>query len=229
MRRKHLLPFFGFALLALVGYSVLASTSLHAQDADRGRRAVEDPRSEQRLREPDDQRERSQQPRQRGPATDEADGARQSDAGQLDRPSARVVPPGTGWGGDRWVLGVTTQTNSTGVRVRSVMPGSPASRVGLERDDVIVTVDGFQVGRVGPRNYPLGEELQFRAGRRGDVLLLVQNRRNDQLLALPVQLTRRAPFDDWPRRRERGDRDFFQPRLQNEDVDRQSPDDAPIE
>ena len=56
--------------------------------------------------------------------------------------------------------------------------------------DVIVTVSGYQVGYVGGRVYPLGEELQRRAGPRGEVRLLVHDVRSRDLLNLDVTLER---------------------------------------
>ena len=88
----------------------------------------------------------------------------------------------------RWRLGVYAYNTPTGVVITRVAPGSPASRVGLERGDRIVAVSGYQVGLVGERVYYLGEELQLRAEPRGRVLLLVQNVRGNGLLSVPVQL-----------------------------------------
>ena len=147
-----------------------------------------------------DERDRDRDERDRDRDRDERDrdrDERDRDRAGRSRPGTagfdrRVLPPGPDWRGDRWVLGIYSQSTSTGVRVREVVPGSSASRAGLERDDVIVTVEGYQVGRVGRQSFPLGEELQIRAGRRGEVLLLVQNHRNGQLLNLPVQLERRG-------------------------------------
>ena len=53
---------------------------------------------------------------------------------------------------------------------------------------MIVTVLGYQVGRVNGRLYPLDRELELRADRRGHVSLLVQNHRNGQLTPLTVRL-----------------------------------------
>jgi len=98
----------------------------------------------------------------------------------------------------RWWLGVYAYNTNTGVVITRVLPGSPAARAGLERHDVIVTVDGYQVGFVGGLLYPLGDELQLRADRAGRVTFLVQNCRNDQLLVLPVRLERFGPIRAQP-------------------------------
>lgn len=117
---------------------------------------------------------------------------------------AKVVPPdderyGRFWAG-RWRLGVYAYNTEKGVVITRVLPGSPAAREGLEPRDVIVTVDGYQVGYVGDLLYTLGEELQLRADHGGRVTLLVQNHRDDELLNLDVRLERHG----WPvpRRRE---------------------------
>jgi S1-C subfamily serine protease len=89
-----------------------------------------------------------------------------------------------------WRLGVYAVNTPTGVRVTRVLPGTPAWSIGLEHGDVIITVNGYQVGYVRGRLYPLGEELQRRAGSRGDVLLMVQDVRTDRLLNLDVTLER---------------------------------------
>jgi len=90
-----------------------------------------------------------------------------------------------------WVLGVRAYNTETGVVATRVVPGSAASRTGLESGDRIVSVDGFQVGFVEDMLYPLGEELQRRAGRGGRVTLLIQNVRTRGLLNRTVDLDRR--------------------------------------
>jgi C-terminal processing protease CtpA/Prc len=111
-----------------------------------------------------------------------------------DGPPGRVRPwPLT------WRLGVYAVNTSTGVRVTRSLPGTPAWNVGLERGDVIVSVNGYQVGYVQGRLYPLGEELQRRAGPRGDVLLLVQDVRTKDLINLDVPLQRHPrPIEPTP-------------------------------
>jgi S1-C subfamily serine protease len=88
------------------------------------------------------------------------------------------------------MLGVYAYNTSTGVVITRVAPRSPAADAGLERSDVIVTVDGFQVGHVNGQLYLLGDELQHRAGSNGRVQLLVQNWRDNQLVNLDVTLQR---------------------------------------
>jgi uncharacterized lipoprotein YbaY len=83
---------------------------------------------------------------------------------------------------------VDVQYRDYGAEITSVDRLSPAYRAGLETRDVIVTVNGYQVGRVMGRLYPLDRELHLRADRRGRVVLLIQNRRNGRLQPIPVRL-----------------------------------------
>lgn len=110
-----------------------------------------------------------------------------------ENPNQRIVPPGERPGRGRWFLGIGAETLDIGVRVRDVAPRSPAERAGLERGDIIVTVEGYQVGRVGGREYPLDHELDERADNGGRVRLLVQNRRNNQLTNMDVRLDQDRP------------------------------------
>jgi S1-C subfamily serine protease len=86
------------------------------------------------------------------------------------------------------MLGVRVWYLDTGARVTQVFPNTPAWRIGLEPRDVIVSIDGYQIGHVNRRFYEISAELNARAGRRGWVRLLVQNWRNNQLVNVDVQL-----------------------------------------
>lgn len=122
------------------------------------------------------------------------DGLPPSGVESLDR-RERMVRPG-------WRLGVYAYNTPTGAVIARVVPGSPAAREGFEPGDRIVDVSGYQVGIVGNQVYYLGEELQRRADRRGNVLLLCQNVRNGQLLNINVRLESRRfaePAEDFPR------------------------------
>jgi hypothetical protein len=101
-----------------------------------------------------------------------------------------------------WRLGVWAYNTETGVVVTRVAPGSAAERRGLEPGDRIVGVGGYQVGYVGDLLYPLGYELQRQAGGQGEVLLLVQNVRGNELMNLEVQLDRGGRVRPLPRERE---------------------------
>jgi len=113
---------------------------------------------------------------------------------------ARILP-GFAWP-PQWWLGVYVYNTPAGAVVTRVVPNSPAARAGLEPRDCIVTVEGYQVGYVHRRLYALGPELQLRAGRNGEVLLLVQNCRNSELTNMEVQLepSRIRTFDRPPPR-----------------------------
>ena len=136
------------------------------------------------------------QPPDRGDGDDDGRDDRDRDDrdprdGEYQRgPSPYLVPPPNPRRGDRWRLGVYTEDTPTGVIVTSVIRDTPAWDAGLEEGDTIVTVNGYQVGYIDRRLYPLGEELQRRAGRNGRVTLLVQNRRNGRLVNVDVQLER---------------------------------------
>ena len=83
-----------------------------------------------------------------------------------DRGETRMVWPGARPRGG-WTLGVDGSNLTTGVRLDEVYPGTAAWRVGLERRDMITTVNGFQVGVVGRGVYALERELNLRADARG--------------------------------------------------------------
>lgn len=113
------------------------------------------------------------------------------------QPKVKVLPPPDyrpGYG--QWRLGVNVDTTDVGVVIRDVAQRSAAARLGLERGDVIVAINGYQIGRVADRVYPLDEELQRRASPRGDVRLLVQDRRTLRLLNMDVRLDRWEPARD---------------------------------
>lgn len=101
---------------------------------------------------------------------------------------------GSDWLGDanqqqsEWQLGLTGENTEVGIRVRTVAPGSAAARARIEPDDVIVNVNGFQVGIVEGRLYDLSEELARRANDRGVVSLVIQDHRSLRLARVSVQL-----------------------------------------
>jgi hypothetical protein len=119
---------------------------------------------------------------------------------------ARVLP-GYTWP-PQWWLGVYVYNTSTGVVITRVVPNSPAARAGLEARDCIVAVEGYQVGYIHRRLYALGPELQLRADRSGEVLLLVQNWRNGELTNIQVRLmpARNRTLDRPPPRPQRESR-----------------------
>ncbi|QDT17973.1 PDZ domain-containing protein [Alienimonas californiensis] len=131
-------------------------------------------------------RQRDDRPADRPGERDRGDRRGRDGGGRIE---PQLVPPD-----DRdSVFGVYAYNTSEGVTVTGVIPNSPAARTGLERGDRILTVDGFQVGYVRGRLYPLGQEIRRRAGRGGEVTLLVQNVRNRQLLNVDVRIGHGRP------------------------------------
>lgn len=105
-------------------------------------------------------------------------------SGQADpAPSASTQP--------RWKLGVYSTDTNVGVRVVQVLRNGAADRAGLEQNDTIISVNGFQVGYVNGTLYDCGTEFERLADKNGWVNLLVLDNRNQQLTNLPVQLDSR--------------------------------------
>ncbi len=91
----------------------------------------------------------------------------------------------------QWRLGIYPQNTDTGVLITEVVPGSAAERAGLEVNDRIISIHGYQVGYVDGTLYDSGQEFERHADAQGWVRLLVQNNRDGKLLNLPVQLAPR--------------------------------------
>lgn len=92
----------------------------------------------------------------------------------------------------RWRLGVYSKDTETGVRIVQVVGNSAASRAGLEPEDTIITVNGYQVGFINGQLYDCASEFERSATSDGWVRILVQNNRNGQLMNLPVKLESRS-------------------------------------
>jgi uncharacterized lipoprotein YbaY len=90
----------------------------------------------------------------------------------------------------RWKLGIEGEDFDVGVRVTEVYRPTPASRAGIEVDDIILTINGFQVGIVNGQLFDVGDELQKRADSRGYVNLLIWNHRDRTLANRNVRLER---------------------------------------
>jgi uncharacterized lipoprotein YbaY len=91
----------------------------------------------------------------------------------------------------RWKLGVYSKDTDTGVRIIQVVNGSAASQAGLEANDVIVSVGGYQVGYVNGQLYDCATEFERSANDQGWVSMLVQDSRSGRLRNLPVKLESR--------------------------------------
>jgi uncharacterized lipoprotein YbaY len=87
-----------------------------------------------------------------------------------------------------WRLGVAIENADTGVVLTDVERGMPAESAGLERGDVIVNVEGFQVGYVDGALYDLGDEIRRRVDQQGKIDFLIYDQRRRQLKSLPVTL-----------------------------------------
>jgi uncharacterized lipoprotein YbaY len=87
-----------------------------------------------------------------------------------------------------WRLGVEIQNLDTGVLVTDVDRDLPADRAGIEEDDIIVCVGGYQVGYVGGQLFDLGDEIRRRVDSNGRVDFLVLDHRRNRLINLPIEL-----------------------------------------
>lgn len=104
------------------------------------------------------------------------------------------VAPGTNPGNTqlkKWRLGVYSKDLDTGVQIHDVVNGGAASRAGLEINDTIISVNGYQVGYVNGQLFDCGTEFDRSADKNGWVTLLVQNNRDGKLINVPVQLDSR--------------------------------------
>ncbi len=103
------------------------------------------------------------------------------------------VPPGQGSTTNlrKWKLGVYSKDLDTGVRIYDIVQGGAAHRAGLEVNDQIISVNGFQVGYINGQLYDCGTEFDRLADQNGWVMLLVQNNRDRTLVNVPVQLESR--------------------------------------
>lgn len=89
---------------------------------------------------------------------------------------------------NQWRLGVEIQNLDTGVLVTDVERDLPADRAGIEKDDIIVCVGGYQIGYVGGQLFDLGDEIRRRVDGNGRVDFLVLDHRRNRLINLPIEL-----------------------------------------
>ncbi len=87
-----------------------------------------------------------------------------------------------------WRLGVAVDPSDVGAVVRQVTPNGPAQRVGLEPNDIIVGINGFQVGMVENRLNDVGEQIRRSADSNGRVRALVFQSRSARLQNVTIQL-----------------------------------------
>ena len=91
-----------------------------------------------------------------------------------------------------WRLGVAIENVDTGVVLTDVERGMPAEKAGLERGDIIVTVEGFQVGYVDGALFDLGDAIRRRVDDQGRVDFLVLDQRTSRLQSLPINLVQQS-------------------------------------
>ncbi len=103
-----------------------------------------------------------------------------------------VPPPGTPTDQPRWRLGIYSMDTGRGVQIIRVTPGSPADVAGLEAEDLIVTVSGYQVGLIENHRHELGQAFNEYATTDGYANLLVQDHRSLNLINMPVTLEARV-------------------------------------
>lgn len=112
---------------------------------------------------------------------------------RIQNPVQQYLPPGQtpAPAENRWRLGVMSRDTDVGVQIHEVVRGSAASRAGLEPDDIIVAVHGYQVGIVNGSLFELSREFERHADRQGMVTMLVQDHRSRSLMNVSVQLDSR--------------------------------------
>ncbi len=101
-------------------------------------------------------------------------------------PRPRIIPQG------RWQLGVYFDDAPKGLRIRQVVRGSAASRIGLEEGDYLLDVMGYPVGFYGNYYYSLEAVVNRVTPPDGWVNILVWNKRTQAEEAIWVQLDRRG-------------------------------------
>jgi len=116
------------------------------------------------------------------------------DRNRFTTPQPTYVAPGGSTGNTqlkKWRLGVYSKDTDTGVKIHDVVNGAAAYRAGLEINDTIISVNGYQVGYVNGQLFDCGTEFDRSADKNGWVTLLVQNNRDGKLINVPVQLDSR--------------------------------------
>jgi hypothetical protein len=127
-------------------------------------------------------------PRTRSPGSQRYEGRLPRMQPRITQPPQARIRPGRP---SRWYLGVYDERAPQGTRLSQIVPGSPASRFGLEVGDYILDVGGYVVGDYNGSYYPLSLALEYGTDRSGWAELLVWNKRTFAEETLWVQLRRR--------------------------------------
>jgi hypothetical protein len=113
-------------------------------------------------------------------------------SGPAGTAQGRYLPPGQR-PPTNFRLGIYSRNTDTGVLVTSVNAGSVAQQSGIEGQDIIVAVNGYQVGIINGRTYDIADELARRVDAQGRAILLVRNHRDGRLVNIPVQFYGNVP------------------------------------
>jgi len=92
----------------------------------------------------------------------------------------------------RWRLGVNVRDTDAGVLIIEVFQGTAANRAGIEVGDIVVSVNGYQVGNVLGRVYDIADEFERRADPQGRVRFLILDARTGELVNRDINLDRRS-------------------------------------
>ena len=109
-----------------------------------------------------------------------------SQAPRTVRIDPNVAPPS-----QNWFLGVYPARAPKGVRLDSIVGGSPAQQFGLEIGDYILDVGGYVVGEYQNQYYPLSMAMDYGADPNGWAEILVWNKRTFAEQTMWIQFRRR--------------------------------------
>ena len=116
---------------------------------------------------------------------------RRNQEGRYGQPRLVPLDPQTE-GPRRWRLGVNIRNLETGVQITEVFPGGSAERHGIEAGDVLITVNGHQIGNVLGREIDIADAFEQSADAQGRVVFLIRDQRTSTLQNRLVRLTPRA-------------------------------------
>lgn len=92
----------------------------------------------------------------------------------------------------RWRLGVNIRNLETGVQITEVFPGGSAEKFGIEAGDILITVNGHQIGNVLGREIDIADAFEQYADAQGRVVFLIKDQRTGNLTNRLVRLTARS-------------------------------------